>query len=76
MGRCKKIFVWVPFLKASFLEEKVFKRLKMTLLYKKTHFVLVFVEKNHLKASGLDISVLKNWLNFEKLFMKSFFESQ
>ena len=55
------------------MEEKAFKKLKMTLMNKKTYLVLVFVEKNPLKASDLDFSVFKNWLNFEKVFMKSFF---
>ena len=58
------------------MEEKAFKKLKMTLMNKITYLVLVFVEKNPLKASDFDFSVLKNWLNFEKVFMKSFFESQ
>ena len=76
MDVCKKLFIGLPFLKANIIEVKAFKQLKMTLMNKITYTVLVFVEKNPLKASDLDFSVLKNWLNFEKVFMKSFFESQ
>ena len=50
------------------MEEKAFKKLKMTLMNKITYTVLVFVEKNPFKASDLDFLVLKNWLNKEKLF--------